>query len=133
MWARRFKSAKDGDLVEIPEFADGYDFQDVQSTLTSSDRAKAIDALGDLWRLSGRPARIVRDGDSGNTLVQYEAHLPEDMLPMLVLDASARVRKTYKLQARYTNSVAWLRETNKKYERVTIRVKEAGAGIFLCS
>lgn len=126
--AANIAKAPNQQLVMIPEFADKYDLQDARGTLSASDRAKVADTLDNLWRLSGKSARVICDGNSGNTLIQYETHLPSDMLPMLILDASARVRTTYKIQAKYAKNVEWLKETRKRYEAVTIHVKEVGAG-----
>ena len=51
-----------------------------------------------------------------------------DILPMLILDASARVRSTYRLQAKLVHNVIWLETSNKQYDNVTIRVRERGSG-----
>ena len=120
--------AENKQLVTVPEFADNYDRHDVRRRIGADDRRNIGGVLEDLWRLSGRPAHIMRDGDSGNTLVQYELHLPDDILPMLILYASARVRSTYRLQANLVQNVVWLKTSNKRYDNVTIRVRQRGSG-----
>jgi hypothetical protein len=61
-------------------------------TFQPDDRA----TLTSLFVLSGRVARVRHDGPTtGNAVLTYEDTLPTDLAPLLVLDASGRVKNTY--------------------------------------
>lgn len=49
-----------------------------------------------LWFLFGKHVTVRRDGACANTMLDYRDTLPEDIKPLLVLDASARVRTVYR-------------------------------------
>lgn len=87
-------AADDGAILTVPDYASQSDLQTVWAGLSAPLRSVLNDTLQDLWYISGKPARVRKDGNKG-TLVQYQTTLPDDIKPMLVLDASARVRGTY--------------------------------------
>jgi hypothetical protein len=60
--------------------------------------------------------------------LSFKRVMPDDVKPMLVLDASARARATYRHQAAATNDVVFLKYAKKWYDRVTIHVKDAPSG-----
>lgn len=75
------------------------------------------------------PRPVVHLGEANRaTLVQYQTKLPDDIKPMLVLDASARVRATYRQQHRVDNDITLLSEARKRYSRVQVHFEEGGAG-----
>ena len=50
-------------------------------------------AITALWLLSGKTVAVRQDGPYGNTVLDYHETLPEGLAPMVVLDASGRVRE----------------------------------------
>jgi hypothetical protein len=44
--------------------------------------------------LSGKTVSVRRDGAYGNTMLDYRETLPQGLAPLVVLDASGRVRST---------------------------------------
>ena len=78
--------------------------------------------------MSGGLARVCDDGRGTNTLLDFRRTLPDDIRPMLVLDASARVRGTYKQQERKTKDIVRLTYGPKRYDRVQFHLKQAGSG-----
>lgn len=108
-----------------------------------SDRVSktdAVSAVGEqwqhlvdtMWKIEGKPIRIVFD-QQGAGCLEYETNLPDDMKPVLVLDASARVRKLYDLQQKGTMDVVVLDAAVKDYSNVQVfmKSKPGGRGWFM--
>lgn len=116
--------AKNGDKVDIPDFADHYELGSAIASIKSSrNELNLTDTLADLWELSGRAARVAYDGKSAkNTLVQYRLDKTDAMLPMLCLDASARVKGSYELQERNQGNIHRLKGSPKSYSNVTFNI-----------
>ena len=53
-------------------------------------------------------------------MLTYRDTLPDDLAPLLVLDASARVRQTYRWMEQRRGSVVRLTPATKNYEPLTI-------------
>lgn len=130
------KAAADGQVIHVPV----HDFLDQQMTLGDALRplrakAEGGDTLAErdmatltaLWRMAGRAVTVRKDDALGPTLVSFARTLPEDLLPLVVLDASARVRKTYDLMAEVM-PVRRLPSATKDYSALTIRVWRRGGG-----
>ncbi|WP_324866585.1 hypothetical protein [Azospirillum sp.] len=85
------------------------------------------DAAADLWHLSGRTVSVRCGNRDGWALVDYRDSLPPDMAPMLILDASGRVRATYDdMEAR--GLLVKLRPAVKRYDNLTVHLWDKGGG-----
>lgn len=62
------------------------------------------------------------DGALGNTVLDYRETLPDDILPLVVLDASARVRATYTLWESGREGLHILPSATKRYDDLTVNV-----------
>lgn len=91
----------------------------------SQDQETAVEAL---WRLSGRWVTVRNDGATGNTLLDYEETLPKSIAPVLILDASGRVRNTYRLWETERGGVVRLPSAAKDYSNLNIHVWPTGGG-----
>lgn len=80
-----------------------------------------------LYGLSGLEARIAKD-QYGTTTIQYVDTLPDDLAPMLILDASGQQRKTYEYWYRERKGLKFLYSPQKSYEGLTIHHWNEGAG-----
>lgn len=135
--AHSLKDNADGDLVSIPDLA----------TSVGASKEKMIDALPfgkeetnllcqaatTLWLLSGKNVSIKKDKGTGKgqtqTVLSFREHLPEDFSPVLILDASGRVRKTYDLwEGSNRNNLLQLRKATKTYRNLTIHLWRKGGG-----
>ena len=124
-FAAGLRHVVDGAAVEVPDFAATYglSLHEVLATAAGAtgrlrdDQQMAATAL---LALNGRTARVRRDGRTGNTLLTYRDTLPEDLAPLLVLDASIRVRQTYALMQRHRGSMVQLKSAVKDYAPLTI-------------
>lgn len=120
----RLRKADIGSLIRFP-------------TLDTEVLQRAVAILGDDWKaahvealaeLSGQQVRLCSGWGNQRVAVLSRTVLPEDLAPVLVLDASARVRETYKLWAETRGGVAFLPSATKDYSPLTIHVARKGAG-----
>lgn len=88
---------------------------------------KLKEAAADLWHLSGRTVSVRCGNRDGWALVDYRDSLPPDMAPMLILDASGRVRATYHdMEAR--GLLVRLQSAVKRYDNLTVHLWDKGGG-----
>jgi hypothetical protein len=80
-----------------------------------------------LWQLSGKSVRITHDL-KGNILLDYRNHLPADFFPVIILDASGRVRTTYEFWEKHRRTLVKLATADKRYDNLTIHVWNKGGG-----
>ena len=81
-----------------------------------------------LRRLAGREALVVSDRGLGNTLVGVEPSLPPDFAPVVVLDASGRVRPTYPIWMRWRGDLVRLPPAVSDYANVRVHVWQQASG-----
>jgi len=125
----KVEEAPDGSTFTVPDFAEEYGISIFQviHAIGAKARVGQKEAATDLWHLSGRTVSVRRCSLNKSTLVDYRETLPPDLAPMLILDASGRVRSTYKdLEAR--GLLVRLREATKRYDNLTINVWDRGGG-----
>ena len=100
-----------------------------RTALAPTVRDEIRDVAEALWGMAGNIVRVRNDGGSaGNVMLDFTETFPDDIKPMLVLDAGGRVRNTYKQQAKHRKDIQPLRYAPKTYEKVTINVMERGGG-----
>ncbi len=125
-WSYSLKTRETGDIVEVPDVNGSLtsleDFRELFPDPTDKDLAEA------LWRLSGRSARIRRDNYDGATALEYEENLPDDLAPMLILDASGGLRETYSFWERHRKGLVRLEAPEKTYANQKIHVWNKGSG-----
>ena len=127
-WDVSLYDVDDGDLVMVPDFEvnAGVSLYDALSSLSPDDddgastaraeRDRTRDTLVTLIALNGKATRAIRDGRTGQTLLSFKDTLPDDLAPLLVLDASVRVRTTYRhMEERRGNVVQLKPEGVKDY------------------
>jgi hypothetical protein len=124
----KIKSVEPGSTVEIPDVASIMGLSATYGRLEVKSREATRQSIETLWTMSGGLARVCDDGRGTNTLLDFRRTLPDDIRPMLVLDASARVRGTYKQQERKTKDIVRLKYVPKRYNRVRFHLKQAGSG-----
>jgi hypothetical protein len=116
----------DGEFVTVPDIErDGIDLSDFRSLFDSDSSRDTAEAI---WYLSGRTVRVRRDPRNGMTTLDYEDILPDDLAPMLILDASGDLRQTYRFWADERRNLHRLYSPKKSYAGLTIRHFDKGAG-----
>ena len=91
---------------------------------------KHVDYLDALYALSDRQI-LLRKHYPGSTVISAldtRDVLPDDLAPMVVLDASGRVRSTYAQWEKTKGNLVRLRAVPRSYGNLTIRIMEKGAG-----
>ena len=119
----------DGTLLPLPDLADTHRVSLNEALqLVDGGPADQIAAVETLWFLFGKTVTVRRDGKFGNTILDYKDTLPEDIRPLLALDASARVRTVYGLWHDHRGGVEMLPSATKRYDHHTCYVwNEAGS------
>lgn len=127
----------DGTVMQLPDFASNHDvnLNDVLALFDdhrdNDDRRLKDDqrmAVSSLWFLSGKMVSIRRDGTNGNTVIDYKDTLPLDLAPMVILDASGRVRETYRDIEESRGTLIRLKTATKRYDDLTIHLWRSGGG-----
>jgi hypothetical protein len=106
----------------MPDFAVDYDVGPMEAMAVLPDatdyRAEVIQSL---WFLSGRRV-TVRHDRAKRLFIDYHDFLPDDLTPLLILDASGRVRTTYEFWSERRGDLVRLRTGHKRYDNLTINV-----------
>lgn len=87
-----------GAEIAVPDFEvdHGITWRDVEAGLAGGDgSSREMQATRDLRALNGNVARAYLENERGAVALSYEQRIPDDIRPILVLDASIRVRQTY--------------------------------------
>ncbi len=111
----------DGDVLTIPamESMFGLELEVVledRKVLTDPQR----DLLDKLMFAGGSKALIRNTDEDGHTLVTAVEVLPRDIAPLLILDASGRVKYTYDLWEMHRRTLRRLKSPRKRYPGLTI-------------
>lgn len=104
-----------------------------QTTLSAAkkglgpDQTNVLDAL---YALSGRVVMVRQMSNTSRVITAIESRdaLPDDLAPVVILDASGRVRETYKKWEKDRGGLVCLPSAAKDYSNLTINVMECGAG-----
>eukprot|EP00903_Cladosiphon_okamuranus_P022579 g20774.t1 len=123
------KSLKDKGMMTVPNFTHltGLDLSDVLAMsvdLSEPDKQ----SLRSLWQMSGHRVSVRRDGKNGNTALHFVESLPRGFAPVLVLDASGRVRATYKVWEKNRGGLIRLRSAPKDYGSLKVHHWSCGGG-----
>ena len=119
------KKANNREFLEVPNFEELFEVSEVLE-LFHEEKRVVRDAVIDLWLLSGRTASIRSEGS--NTVLDYEETWPSDLLPILVLDASGRVRQTYRMWDQHIGNLVVLKGADKDYFNLTVHIWRRGGG-----
>lgn len=84
--------------------------------------------LTDILQLSGKQVRVRNDGRYGSVVVDYAETMPADLAPLLVIDASGRVRVPYADMEQHRRIIHRLPAAPKSYRNLRIHVWEQGGG-----
>ena len=130
-WLTEIGSKADGELVKIEAmhvFGFGLDIEEVLRLGRGlDDETKEI--LTALRLAGGRKAIIRKPADNQpHFIITHTDILPVDLAPMVILDASARVRYTYKLWSKHRGNLEFLKPASKDYSSLSIHLWSKGAG-----
>jgi hypothetical protein len=129
--AGHLRTEPNGNRVEIPDLAARHavSIDHIRPLLRGPDAEIIAEAL---WHLFGRVVTVRQDAGvevdetgsmrRGNTILDYHNNIPKDLWPVLILDASGRVRTTYKLWEERRMGLIRLPEGPKRYDGHTVHL-----------
>ena len=93
------------------------------------ERSAAI-YLDHLYDLSGRRVALRRHSNTDTVIAALDTRdaIPRDLAPVVVLDASGRVRATYSQWERAKGKLVRLHPAARSYQNLTVHVMDRGAG-----
>jgi hypothetical protein len=116
--------------VQLPHFLGDKHFEAIIAELSQTNREIAYTHLGRIHHLAGHRAMVRADTNRAQRVIlDFYGGWPEDAKPMLVLDASARVRDTYKQHnMSRPGTVVMLKDAEKRHDNVTVHIRTGGTG-----
>ncbi|UWQ90484.1 hypothetical protein K3727_17195 [Rhodobacteraceae bacterium M382] len=89
--------------------------------------ASYLDAL---YTLSGRCVLLRKPNNASTVITALDSRdaIPDDLAPMVILDASGRVRATYELWEEHLGNLVRLPSAAKSYGNLTVHVMDKGSG-----
>lgn len=123
------REIEDGSIYYVPNLSKHSNAFKRLKIRTGSNAKEGLDydTVEALQSLSDKAVRVRRD-HKGNTILDYTESLPDDFAPVLILDASARVRKTYELWRAKRGNLLHLQDAAKHYRDLTIHHWNRGGG-----
>jgi len=113
-----------GAFYTMPEFPElPRDFFESSRWRRGNDR----ELLETLWRLSGQIVTVKRDRNT-QLIIDCIQSIPNDFPPCIILDASGRIKGTYKIQQMKLDNLVNLPYSNKSYRNLTISVWDRAGG-----
>ena len=86
--------------------------------------------LDNLYALSGRSVLLSRSGKENKVITALDSRdaIPDDLAPVVILDASGRVRETYCQWEKTQGNLVRLPSATKSYRNLTVHVMDKGSG-----
>jgi hypothetical protein len=125
---QRVLVGNDGDNLQVPDYVEQYDF-DRHSFLEVGPEGNDEDAelLEFLYAVSGKSVAIRKDGKRGSTMLTFKDVMPTNIAPLVVLDASGRVRVFYD-DLRERGVIHMLKSATKNYRPLQVHHWDRGGG-----
>ena len=121
------QKSNEKDIVTVPDFASFCDFEQAKEIVGAEGKGIDLNIVEVMWALSGKAVRVRRDANN-NVALDYRDNLPDDLAPLLILDASGHQRETYRYWYRDRGGLEFLHSPGKNYEGLTIHHWNKGAG-----
>lgn len=126
-FAMGVRALEDDAAVDVPDFGPvcGVSMDDLTARFAPDNgtaaRSRDRETAAGLLVMAGRRVRVRLDGQNGSALLTFKEELPADLMPLLVLDASGRVRETYALWETSRQVIARLPSAVRDYSPLTVR------------
>src|SRR5690606_5109869 len=124
--SRSIDSATDGALVSIDAalHLDNGQYRSAKALLNSGQQA----TVSMLQLLSGSSLWTVREERYGSVLVGTTPTLPDDFAPVIILDASGRVRNTYVEWSEHRGNLERLTSAGNSFHELNVHVWDHSSG-----
>jgi hypothetical protein len=119
---------EDGAIFVLPDLDEqfGLALDDARRLLFDKPELQELASL--YYGVAGKAGIVRINYQSNRQLLSYTEGLPEDLAPMLILDASGRVRNTYKAWREKWKTLLILPSAPKSYRTVEINLANLPAG-----
>ncbi len=125
---KQLKELEHGELLYIPNLEKKFNITKNDLVPALKDQSDEIkDAVLDLWSIQGKYAKVFKDSYS-STIINYALRIPQDLYPLIVLDAGARVAGTYPLQEREKDNIIRLATATKTYKNLMVYGYDISSG-----
>ena len=124
-------AAQDETLINLPNLKEKYDLDlnNLTGLLKRQDKSKTeMDNASNFWFLLGKAVSVHKDGLMGSAALSYEETMPDDISPLLVLDASGSCRATYDEMANHRKNIVRLKKANKDHSDLELHHWITGGG-----
>ena len=124
-------AAQDETLINLPDLKErhGLSLNELTGLLKKQGRTQTeIGNAGNFWFLLGKAVSVRKDGLMGSTALSYEETMPDDISPLLVLDASGNCRATYAEMVSHRNNVVRLKTADKDHSDLEVHHWITGGG-----
>jgi hypothetical protein len=124
-------AAQDKTLIDLPNLKEKHDLSLNELTGLLKKQGKTQTEIGNasnFWFLLGRSVSVRKDGLMGSTALSYEETMPDDISPLLVLDASGNCRATYDEMVSHRNNVVRLKTADKDHSDLEVHHWITGGG-----
>lgn len=118
----------------------GVELVDAQAALGKRQKEQSTklekgvqDAVTAFYKLSGRNVSLTKDYRSVISALDIRETLPRDIAPIVILDASGRIRNTYYLWEKCGSNLTRLKSAPKRYNNLTINVMDRGGSKYAWS
>lgn len=111
---------KPGDEITIPA--------DVASAAPNRPAGQVAGVVQALKLLAGQTLQVSNVGNDGLSIIGSGVALPEDFPPAVILDASGRVRPTYRLWENHRGNLKRLPSAMNDYRQLEIHLWQRGSG-----
>lgn len=114
-----------------------YDWPDIQEATGVSlwsakkgQRKPCTSYLDSLYALSGRCVLLRKTSNASTVITALDSRdaIPDDLAPVVILDASGRVRSTYSQWEKLKGNLVRLPSAVRNYRNLTVRVMDTGSG-----
>ena len=90
--------------------------------------SEAVKTVRNLARLGSQKLRLVEQHQAGTVLAGSAPSIPDDFAPAVIIDASGRVRETYRLWESHRGTLVRLPAAANDYRNLSIHLWERAAG-----
>lgn len=125
------RKADPGHLIRVPSSLKD-DLRSVRSLADAGKlklRTDELAAVNALYLTKGKDVRVIATGGvGGKALVGAGHHLPSDLAPMVITDASGRVRTTYDVMSAARGNLVYMPSAEPDYRNMHIHLWETAVG-----
>jgi hypothetical protein len=102
--------------------------EDLTTTARQGYDKATRETIRKLSDMAGGQAVLHKQDNGDHLLIEDSASLPSDLAPLVILDASGRVRETYRLWEEHRGDLHRLPEAPRDYSNLTVHVWQRASG-----